>query len=355
MKKWHIVFLVLAMAAVIAVKQYGKNKQGEGVPAPAQPAQSAQPEGQALPREALETPGVTGQQMTASIDPLSFAEANTQYCEGVSVNRIMSDYGRLWGAGVKDYLAFPKKEQEAIIEYVTSYYACRSAVSGPDVCTMLPDYMADPVNKESGPLSHGCLEGAERIFLPGYMAGREKKPEYCGMLREWDGQPPFPIGDEAGFCSAAVSGMEKICSSIKPQLSPAQLAKCYAEFPRNASDCAGNKESLERLAVYSAVKAKNAALCPSGIKEACSAYVSGSPTPCASIAKELSTKYCGFLASLAKQSFGKVGITQAEFQSLLKEEELKKAELKRQKAEQEKVIKSINESIRKEKGSGGGK
>ncbi len=295
-------------------------------------------------------------------DPITLSEGEeslSKACEKGSVKDIFIAHGKIWGYGVADSRCFNFKESKAIYNRLTQYTACKSAaLRSINYCNKLPARMKGVCNIPEflGP-RYKCIESANSMLYYDFMAGNIKSNVSCLFVLSGDNLKGMPVSDEV-FCKIASTGLENICPALKKNLSDSLYKECFQMFPRKLSDCDSDKNCKDTYMIYQGIKTKDYKKCPDEYKEICQAYLSKSIKPCEEKAKALSKTYCNFLKRVNKASGNAPGMSDDDIKqhaAQVEEEGIEKRKLKaeerihaeKERKEQEKVIKEVNDRVKK--------
>lgn len=229
------------------------------------------------------------------------ANADTGVCPGSSIKDILSEYGKVWGRGVKnDVIGGP--EADALMKKVQEYFICRAIIADDTgECGPLPENPEGP-QKETRAI---CGYKADTTMIAAYMAGRNKSFASCARFcKRVDAKP---IQDNpAEYCPKFARGMETFCDEAPPE----RLQECRGAYPSKRSDCDikrppgdDNPETCpDRFDLYHAMRAGNPEHCPDGYKGACKALISRDMSVCSAMAAEISVVYCAYKEGMFSKS-----------------------------------------------------
>lgn len=333
MKKWAILVVVVLMALLLGLQQLSKRNKDNGA-MPAVPAPSAEQTGVSLPPEAAEAgrPPLGSQYPAGAMGADIFSVQGTSVaCEGGSINDILEARGKTWGpkADAAHSPVLSAADTEKMSLDLSKYVACE-AFAGRDqsLCGYAPEEM-----KARGYTSKECSDALNDFLAMEYMTGKRDDIAACAWIlsdamEDWpdSGLKNLSTGD---FCPVAAKGMENICAGV-PSIS---RKDCPKIFPAVKSDCGGDKDCLENLALYTAIKTADAGKCGGENAEYCKMYFGKSS--CKTLASSASKEYCSGLAKATKNSLAAIK-ERAEAQRLKDLE----------KAEQEKLLQQINKEIK---------
>ncbi len=332
------VLLTGALAALILAAA-GIFYKGGPQPGPAEPSAQAQ-QGVELPPPppadgAAEPPPPPPASSAYSLLDMDGAAAA---CENGSVADIAAAEGRTWGrkADAAVFHVLSRKDSESALSLFNKYVTCAAFKRGD---TAVCGFGADFGGGEGPSFRYDCESAMKELSAMAYMAGRTRSSAACAwFLSESAADYPRSGLDKlsAGdFCAAAAGGMEGLCAAF-PSIEP---AACRKAFPAAAGDCAGDRDCLETLALYQAVRNSDYTRCPAESRDECRLFLNREGLSCAAPAAAASKAYCEGLARAKENSF----ITLRS-----RHEAAKKA---REEAEaRESQIREINERIRASKG-----
>lgn len=354
MKKWQV-FAAVLLLSVIALARLRQERAAEpvkgmmdgkilpaGVPLPRDTTHYF------IPEELLAVPPQTG--APSSYGPLPTIK-NEAYdrgpCPGGALNEILSEHGRLWGHAARHA---PLEEEGTRRTYrnLERYLACVALSRGePAFCDYLPAGSEFRNIGEDESPNFLCREAYIGAALPFFMAGKEKSDLACRSAlagrRMPDGRP-VPVRET---CTAAAGGMEKLCAAFAGRLDKKEMAECLRFAPAGKKDCRGDKDCLDRLSVYEAMKSGDASECPRESRGFCEALLSGTEAACSVMLVKLGSDYCSDLAIAQKKAGGFAGLSAEEVKEALAREKALKAEEEERRKEERAVEDRINKRVRR--------
>ena len=338
MKKW-VIFSLIVLGCLLLALQYFAGKREKVVVLPLKAAPNEQTDVPLPPSSANYVGG------NSNDGGLILPVVQSNYkgaCPGGSLEEMRLTHGRYWGYLTKG-VAVNRTETQKMYDLLANYVGCVAvAQDNLDICDTLPGEMSAGVVTVEASISpkYKCRERGTNALFGAYMAGKVKDAASCqGVVSYWGKNAAgLSVPD---FCTAAAGGMERADSFLAehmPSMAPGQFMK--ASLSCSGSGC------LPSFKMYNAVKKGSSDACPRPSDGYCEALITKTPASCDKIVQEMSEEYCSSVARVNKITGGYIGMTQAEMETDIAQQKLKKEEAERQKKENEKIQAAVDKQAK---------
>lgn len=353
MKKWTILVIVVLAALILLVQYVIEKKVVPAGPGGSQAPVAEQPLGVALPEDAAvsaaravgnfvpETSGsVYGGIALPTIQPFYKGA-----CEGGSLKEMLDTHDRYWGFFARN-TAFTPEESNKMYNLLADYVGCQaSARTDTTLCDNLPGVAekdGQKVPKEITP-HYICRDKTVSVLYEGYRAGLVKDEFPCRAMSErWD-KTRVAMFSVPELCRKISEGRAPALSYLKGIFTAPEAAPLLeATFPVKEADCAGDRECLNRYAIFKGVKSGNAKACPKEYATYCQALSERSALPCDKTLQEMSKFYCATVSRVKKATGGYIGMSKADIAAEIEKAKAVKNEADMIKKEQEKQQAEVN-------------